>query len=791
MKKYLFVFLFFISAIAFGSDLYPATAPLYLEGLNDWAQQKIASGTSEPPVASAAEGDIFINKGIPAQTKIQIMVASAWRDIGVTATQTIADYVASETLNRIISDDILMNTIATETLDRIAADASLSADITAAMASVVVPLNASFTLSGLGEKNFESLASLPTTLSGYGITDGGEPATYTGNKSIIGRLDIATGTLANLAFRFNGDVDSGWYSPSANSIALVLAGAEWLRFSTPANVGIGVLSQSFVSGTENTSLGWLSGYSLGNGSYNTGLGAVTFGNVGNGSLNTVVGARAFNVGGTGNGNTVLGAYAAGGTGVIGGSNVLVGAYSGSSAHTAQAVGVANSIAIGYLSYNTASNQIRLGTDQTDFLVASGTLARFTLASASIPVPVVLATGSLASLSFSFRNPVTGVTDSDTGIYSPSPNVFNIIVGGNKFLSHGTRAENTIIGENACQENGCYYNTIIGYSADASGGNSSHLLNTSIGYFAGNTNQGNHSSATNVGAEAGNYTLSYGAYVGAAAGKWAIAANYGVGIGAAAGQYASGHYNTSVGYNSVGAGTGITGQHNVMLGDSTGLSANGQIAGVWNSLALGYNAYTTASNQAVIGNSSLTDFQVGRGGTLLRSTATATYIPGVLIASGIQIPSHVYAGRYVDDNASATDVITQNVYEKIGTDSAGNITTITGMKTNAAGHITSNATNSFTIGANGSGTYRVLFCVSFSGGSSDNYEIHAFKNDTILPNVGIERKMGTGGDIGAATANGFVACNPGDVIDMRVVNTTGTSDITIRMMSFTMERITVD
>jgi hypothetical protein len=67
-------------------------------------------------------------------------------------------------------------------------------------------------------------------------------STLWGNSSIIGSNFAAAnggGNLANTAFQFSGDADTGMYAPAANIIGLVTGGVERIRIDTSGNVGIG------------------------------------------------------------------------------------------------------------------------------------------------------------------------------------------------------------------------------------------------------------------------------------------------------------------------------------------------------------------------------------------------------------------------------------------------------------------------------------------------------------------------------------------------------------------------
>lgn len=158
-------------------------------------------------------------------------------------------------------------------------------------------------------------------------------------------------------------------------------------------------------------------------------------------------------------------------------------------------------------------------------------------------------------------------DTDTGFYSPSANAMNIVMGGSVF---GNLSSNNInLGESSKSTG---YKTLF------------------LGQMA----------------KAGDYST----VVGFAAGDQISSANA--------------QYETAVGYQA--GNSPISGARNTFIGAYAGHLAQGQVADVFNSTAIGNQAYTTASNQVVIGSSTITDFQLGQGGILGRFTSTMSTLP---------------------------------------------------------------------------------------------------------------------------------------------------------------------
>lgn len=94
-------------------------------------------------------------------------------------------------------------------------------------------------------------------------------------------------------------------------------------------------------------------------------------------------------------------------------------------------------------------------------------------------------------------------------------------------------------------------------------------------------------------------------------------NKNVSIGANAG-YRSKEGNVSIGYN---AGNNTFGNNNVAVGREAGASSTVEQN---NSIAIGYNAKTTKSNQCVIGNSNVTEFILGGKKIVFNEGGTVTW-----------------------------------------------------------------------------------------------------------------------------------------------------------------------
>lgn len=64
-------------------------------------------------------------------------------------------------------------------------------------------------------------------------------STFNGDVSSTGSIMAGSGSASNPSFEFVGDVDTGMFSPAANTIALSTSGVERVRIDNIGNVGIG------------------------------------------------------------------------------------------------------------------------------------------------------------------------------------------------------------------------------------------------------------------------------------------------------------------------------------------------------------------------------------------------------------------------------------------------------------------------------------------------------------------------------------------------------------------------
>jgi len=187
---------------------------------------------------------------------------------------------------------------------------------------------------------------------------------------------------------------------------------------------------------------------------------------------------------------------------------------------------------------------------------------------------------------------------------------NITKGGARFL-HNYGTNNTFLGINSGNftTTGTGQNVGVGFEALLS--ISSGVSATAIGHkaFSAVTTNSNN---TGLGDRAG--TLSTGfqnTAIGSLSYQSAVTANNGTAVGYSSLALATGSSNTSLG--SFSGYNIVAGSSNVFVGYNSGNSGSQAIA-AQNSIAIGANTFTTASNQAVLGDNNITS-------TLLKGVVT--------------------------------------------------------------------------------------------------------------------------------------------------------------------------
>ena len=178
----------------------------------------------------------------------------------------------------------------------------------------------------------------------------------------------------------------------------------------------------------------------------------------------------------------------------------------------------------------------------------------------------------------------------------------------------------------------------------------------------------------------------------------------------AGTITAGSFNTAVGYQALTTAGGnnntavgdvagsliTTGFQNVFIGAQAG-GFTGQLISAQNSIAIGYQAITTASNQVVLGNTSITE-TVLRGNiklTTTPATSASTYDILTINASGViqKIPSTSVGVTSVSGTGSVSGLTLTGTVTSTGSLTLGGSLTLTSLQiTTGLGFTPYNATN---------------------------------------------------------------------------------------------------
>jgi hypothetical protein len=157
------------------------------------------------------------------------------------------------------------------------------------------------------------------------------------------------------------------------------------------------------------------------------------------------------------------------------------------------------------------------------------------------------------------------------------------------------------------------------------------------------------------------------------------------------------------------------------------------------------------------------------GKLIESDITSTelgYLDGVTSNIQTQLNAKTpkgYGGLSVNGNTTNTALAAQDTWYQY-----------TYFDTNdpSSGMTPDHTNDHITIGT--TGVYLVVGSASFSGSATTTFEAQIFINNgaTGFPNAHFERKLGAGGDIGAAALDGIINLTSGDTVELWIQRTDG-------------------
>ncbi len=103
------------------------------------------------------------------------------------------------------------------------------------------------------------------------------------------------------------------------------------------------------------------------------------------------------------------------------------------------------------------------------------------------------------------------------------------------------------------------------------------------------------------------------------------------------------------------------------------------------------------------------------------------------------------------------------------------------------NMTVDSTTGNDVTADIAGTFHVMAKVCFSGSASKTYQIEIFKNGAAT-GFAADRKLGSGGDVGAAMSCGLVALVATDTIEVYQSSSDGGSAMTVTEAQLTIHRV---
>jgi len=136
----------------------------------------------------------------------------------------------------------------------------------------------------------------------------------------------------------------------------------------------------------------------------------------------------------------------------------------------------------------------------------------------------------------------------------------------------------------------------------------------------------------------------------------------------------------------------------------------------------------------------------------------------------------YGGLYVEDNSTA-ETTTDATPRKIGA--------FTTVMPSSSSCTPSATTNDITV--TDAGDYVIEGTLSFSGTLSKTFEVEIYK-DTTASGIKLQRKLGTGGDVGSASVKGIVTLTAGQAVSLYHSSTDGGTAFTLVNGSLTVNKI---
>ena len=476
---------------------------------------------------------------------------------------------------------------------------TFNSTLTLASGTATVPAIAFSSSTGLGfYRSSDNVLGFAANGFERWLTDSSAIYGATGAAQITGSFYIKrdAGTVALPTYAFGGDTNTGMWRSAADTLELVTNGTARVTIDSTGNVGIGTTTPTGKLDIQGSSVHDLPTY----------------------SAEFLLGTTWVSTGWTG------GPWPAGWAHTTGNTSVL--------SHDKVAV-ITTKYQITYTvtSRTAGSFTIAFGGESIAGVSADGAWGPTT--SSTAPLAITPTTDFNGTIAISIKS-ITGISTSLVNLKS-SDGTARIEIRannalGNTFIGLGAGRYNTTGNYNASNGSYSLLNNTTGYQNTANGYGSLYYnttgnWNTAVGMYSLLYNTTGYTN-TAVGAEAllNNTT----GYSNTAVGRVSLYSNltgyYNVAVGMDSLEFnTTGYYNTAIGaislysnltgYNNTSVGysagrTLTTGNSNTFLGYNAGFHGSQSTSSV-NSMALGNGAYTTADNQIVIGNTSVTQTQL--------------------------------------------------------------------------------------------------------------------------------------------------------------------------------------
>jgi hypothetical protein len=223
---------------------------------------------------------------------------------------------------------------------------------------------------------------------------------------------------------------------------------------------------------------------------------------------------------------------------------------------------------------------------------------------------------------------------------------------------------------------------------------------------------------------------------------------------------------------------------------TGTVAVTQMSGD-NTTAIATTAYSDAATVANTTNIDLNTTNITNLTAMSNDQAAMQAIQNQSIATNTVSVAAIKEEQITQNAAIALNtasVSSTASYGEIHSATSANVTTsfttVSGFSTGESNDITL-ATTGITIKTDG--VYMISYSTSFS--ATNNFTVYSsvFKGGTELTNIGFERKIGIGGDVGSAAASGMVTLTIGDIISVRIKGS-NTNTVTFKKINLSVYKI---